>query len=100
MFGRLVARTICWAAAAVMMLSGPAIARSQGVTENEILIGALGALTGATAFIGAPGRDGIQLAVEHINAAGGVIGRKLKLAFEHAFTPAESVAATKKLVEQ
>ena len=100
MFGRLVARTICWAAAAVMMLSGPAIARSQGVTENEILIGALGALTGATAFIGAPGRDGIQLAVEHINVAGGVNGRKLKLAFEHAFTPAESVAATKKLVEQ
>jgi branched-chain amino acid transport system substrate-binding protein len=75
-------------------------AQNQGVTDNEILIGALGALTGATAFMGGPGRDGIQLAVENINAAGGINGRKIRLAFEHAFTPAESVAAAKKLVEQ
>lgn len=74
--------------------------RVQGVTDNEIVIGALGALTGSTAFMGGPGRDGIQMAIENINAAGGINGRKLKLLFEHAFTPAESVAAAKKLVEQ
>ena len=42
---------------------------TQGVTDNEILIGALGQLTGPFAFIGAPGRDNIQMAIEHLNAA-------------------------------
>jgi branched-chain amino acid transport system substrate-binding protein len=80
--------------------SAPALAQSaQGVTDGEVLIGALGQLTGPFAFIGAPGRDNIQLAVEKINAAGGINGRKLRLIFEHASTPAESVAAAKKLVE-
>jgi branched-chain amino acid transport system substrate-binding protein len=80
--------------------SVPSLAQStQGVTDNEILFGALGQLTGPFAFIGAPGRDNMQLAVEKINAAGGINGRKLRLIFEHASTPAESVAAAKKLVE-
>jgi branched-chain amino acid transport system substrate-binding protein len=70
-----------------------------GVSDSEILIGALGQLTGPFAFIGAPGRDNIQLAIDKLNAAGGVNGRKLRLIFEHASTPAESVAAAKKLVE-
>jgi branched-chain amino acid transport system substrate-binding protein len=83
-----------------LLVAAPANAQVQGVTDGEILIGALGALTGNTAFMGGPGRDGIQMAVENINAAGGINGRKLRLAFEHAFTPAESVAAAKKLVEQ
>ena len=81
-------------------LPGMARANSPGVTANEIQIGALGALTGATAFIGGPGRDGLQLAFDGINAAGGINGRMLRLNYEHAFTPAESVAAAKKLVEQ
>src|SRR5688500_11087964 len=70
----------------------------QGITDSEILIGALGPLTGATAFIGAPARDGMQLAIEKINEAG-LNGRKLRLVYEHAATPAESVAAAKKLAE-
>src|SRR5215211_1794050 len=77
-----------------------ALAQStQGLTETEILIGALGQLSGPFAFIGAPGRDNIQLAVEKINEAGGINGRKLRLMFEHASAPAEAVAAAKKLVE-
>jgi branched-chain amino acid transport system substrate-binding protein len=69
------------------------------VTDSEVLIGALGQLTGPFAFIGAPGRDNMQMAVEKLNDAGGINGRKLRLLFEHASTPAESVAAAKKLVE-
>src|SRR5262249_60431600 len=79
---------------------GPLLAQAaQGVTDNEILIGALGQLTGPFAFIGAPGRDNIQLSIDKLNEAGGINGRKLRLIFEHASTPAESVAAVKKLVE-
>src|SRR5947208_3377761 len=97
-------RTFLKAAVALASTAGlramPAQAQSTpGVTDNEIVIGALGQLNGPFAFIGAPGRDNIQLAVEKINEAGGINGRKLRLIFEHASTPGESVAAAKKLVE-
>jgi branched-chain amino acid transport system substrate-binding protein len=82
------------------LLAGPALAQAaQGVTDNEVLIGALGQLSGPFAFIGAPGRDNMQLAIDKINEAGPINGRKLRMIFEHASTPAESVAAAKKLVE-
>ena len=41
----------------------------------------------------------MQLAIDKINEAGPINGRKLRLIFEHASTPAESVAAAKKLNE-
>lgn len=87
------------AAISMLSASGPIHAQAPGVSSSEITIGALGPLTGATSFMGVPGRDGMQLAIDEINQAGGINGRKLKLDFEHAFTPAESVAAAKKLVE-
>lgn len=88
------------AAGAAGFRSGPAFAQAtQGVTDNEILIGALGQLSGPFAFIGAPGRDNMQLAIDKINEAGPINGRKLRMIFEHASTPAESVAAAKKLNE-
>lgn len=94
-------RTFMGAAlAAAAVFAAPALHAQQGVTANEIVIGALGPLTGAFAFIGAPGRDSIALAIDKINEAGGINGRKLRLVFEGANTPAESVAAAKKLVEE
>lgn len=86
--------------AGASMLLAPGAQAQQGVSANEIVIGALGPLTGPFAFIGAPGRDGMQLAIDRINEQGGVNGRRLRLVFEHANTPAESVAAAKKLVEE
>jgi branched-chain amino acid transport system substrate-binding protein len=71
-----------------------------GVDKEQILIGAFGPLTGPASWIGLGARDGMQLAVDEINANGGIDGRKLRLQFEGAQTPAESVAAVKKLVEQ
>src|SRR6266436_9640986 len=71
-----------------------------GVDKEQILIGAFGPLTGPASWIGLGARDGMQLAVEEINANGGVNGRKIRLQFEGAQSPAESVAAVKKLVEQ
>ena len=88
------------ALAVAAVFTAPALHAQQGVTANEIVIGALGPLTGAFAFIGAPGRDSIALAIDKINEAGGLNGRKMRLIFEHAGTPAESVAAAKKLVEE
>jgi branched-chain amino acid transport system substrate-binding protein len=76
------------------------IAQEAGVSSSEILIGAIGALTGPLSFIGTPGRDGMTVGFNEINARGGICGRKFRLQFEHASSPAESVAAVKKLVEQ
>ena len=46
---------------AAMHLPRAATAQDQGVTSTEIMIGAIGALTGPTAFIGTPGRDGMSI---------------------------------------
>lgn len=47
--------------------------------RQPILIGFAGELTGQRGDLGVEGRDGAQLAVDTINAAGGVQGRPLKL---------------------
>lgn len=84
------------------VLAAPSSIRAQdpGVSDGEIVIGAFGPLTGPSAWIGLSARDGMMLAVNEINANGGVNGRKLRLIFEGAMTPADSIAAAKKLVEQ
>jgi len=97
-------RSAVTVAAAIGLLaltcSSTAHAQDSGVTPSEISIGGIGALTGPLAFIGTPGRDSMSVAFDEINANGGVCGRKLHLGFEHASSPAESIAAVKKLVEQ
>ena len=42
----------------------------------------------------------MTLGFNEINARGGICCHKFRLQFEHASSPAESVAAVKKLVEQ
>lgn len=92
---------IAMAAGVALTASLPSAAQAQvnGVTPTEISVGAIGALTGPLAFIGAPARDSLSMAFDEINAKGGVCGRKLRLDFEPASSPAESIAAAKKLVE-
>lgn len=46
--------------------------------EEPILIGGALALTGINAYVDEPALRGIQLAVDEINAAGGVLGRQLE----------------------
>lgn len=58
-----------------MVLSAPAVAQA----EEVILIGGLFAESGPAAFVGTPSRLVAQMAVEEINAGGGVLGKKLKL---------------------
>jgi len=90
--------TVACIIAGTMVL--PSAAADPGVDKERILIGAFGPLTGPASWIGLGARDGMQLAVDEINANGGVNGRKVQLQFEGAQTPAESIAAVKKLVEQ
>ena len=63
-------------AAAALLLAAAAPAFAQG---NDIRIGAVLSVTGPAAFLGDPELKTLQLYVERINAAGGVLGRKLAL---------------------
>ena len=83
-------------------LLAPTAARAaDGVTDDTVTIGAFGPITGPAAYIGLGARDGSNLAVKEINAAGGLNGRKLRILFEDdAHSPSRALAAVKKLVDQ
>ncbi|MBP7950940.1 MAG: ABC transporter substrate-binding protein [Verrucomicrobiales bacterium] len=49
---------------------------------NEIVIGEVAALTGGTATFGTSSHAGTQMAVDEINEAGGLLGKKIKLVTE------------------
>jgi ABC-type branched-subunit amino acid transport system substrate-binding protein len=69
-----------------------------GCSKDTIKIGAVMDLTGSLAGIGTPIRDGIVLAVEQINAAGGIDGRDIELIVEDGKTdPTAGFEAVKKL---
>jgi branched-chain amino acid transport system substrate-binding protein len=68
---------------------------------GEILIGEYGSLTGPEATFGQSTHEGIQLAIDEINAAGGVNGRKLKVLTEDDQSkPEEAASAVTKLISQ
>ena len=52
---------------------------SLAVAADPIKIGVTGPFTGGSSSMGVSMRDGVKLAVDEINKAGGVIGRKLEI---------------------
>jgi ABC-type branched-subunit amino acid transport system substrate-binding protein len=69
-------------------------------SSDEIKLGAVMDITGALSGIGSQIRDGVQLAVNQINAAGGIDGKKVTLYVEDGQTDATAgFEAVKKLVE-
>lgn len=70
-----------------------------GAKKEPIKFGVIGSYTGPNAKPGQSMKQGVQLAVEEINKAGGVNGRMLEPIFEDdASVPAQSVSATEKLI--
>jgi len=70
-------------------------------TEGEIVIGEYGSLTGAEATFGVSTHNGIMLALDEINNAGGVNGRKIRVITEDDQSKAEEAAlAVTKLINQ
>lgn len=68
---------------------------------SPLLIGMVGSLTGPEAHFGLGTRDGVLLAVEEANAAGGVAGRPLALrAYDAQSKPEEAASAAMRLVLQ
>jgi branched-chain amino acid transport system substrate-binding protein len=53
-----------------------------GASSNEILVGEYSSLTGGTATFGIATNNGIKLALDEVNEAGGINGKKIRLITE------------------
>jgi len=69
--------------------------------QEPIRVGAFLSVTGPAAFLGDPEQKTLELYVEKINAAGGVLGRRLQLvAYDSAGDAEKARAYVKRLIEQ
>lgn len=72
---------------------------SSGGASDTIRIGEFASLTGKEATFGTSSHEGTMLAVEEVNAAGGVLGKQLELIYEDNRSMAgESATIAKKLI--
>ncbi len=68
---------------------------------EEILIGEYGSLTGTTATFGISTRNGIAMAVDEVNQAGGIFGKKIRVIVEDdQGKPEEAQTVVTKLVNK
>ncbi|WP_229496317.1 ABC transporter substrate-binding protein [Massilia polaris] len=77
-----------------------ALAAATSFAAETIKIGSVLSVTGPAAFLGDPELKTLQLYVEKINAAGGVLGRKLELVhYDDGSDAAKANSFTKRLIE-
>ena len=92
------------ALSAALTLTGAAACerRSGSGSSTDILVGMYGSLTGDGASFGQSSKEGTELAVEEVNAAGGLLGgRKIQLLIEDDQSrPEEASSAVTKLITQ
>lgn len=72
-----------------------------GCEKGPIKVGFSGQLTGVYSDLGVQGRNGVQLAIEELNAQGGIKNRRLELLAENDKNNINSaIEADKKLIDQ
>lgn len=72
-----------------------------GVTDSEIVIGQSCQLSGPLAALTSEVRQGASLYFDHINASGGVRGRKIRVvALDDAYDPKKAAENTLKLIDE
>jgi branched-chain amino acid transport system substrate-binding protein len=88
-------------AAAMALTAGSAMAQTQGVSKNELVLGSIQDLSGPLAGFGKQVRLGMMLRADEANEQGGVNGRTIKLLVEDSgYDPRRAVLAAQKLVNQ
>ncbi|MEY9201451.1 ABC-type branched-subunit amino acid transport system substrate-binding protein [Bradyrhizobium elkanii] len=74
---------------------------NEGISPTEIVIGTHQDLSGPIKVWGVPVSNGMKMAVEEINAGGGINGRKIKMILEdNGYDPKKAVLASQKMVER
>ena len=86
----------------LLLAAATVLSLSNGLhAADPIKIGEYASLTGKEAGFGQTSHQGVVLALEEINAAGGVLGKKLELFHEDNQTKSgESATAVKKLISR
>lgn len=85
----------------VALLATAAVFVSAGAAQADITIAVAGPMTGQYAVFGEQIRNGGEMAVKDINAAGGVLGQKLKLEVgDDACDPKQAVAVANQLANR
>ena len=87
-----------WATIAMLCLGG---CKKQPGESNEIVIGEYGSLSGSNAVFGQGTHNGIMLAVDDVNAHGGLLGKQVRLVTEDdEGNQDEAVSVVKKLIDR
>lgn len=85
----------------LLALSAAALFAGAAPAQEPIRIGAFLAVTGPAAFLGDPEQKTLELYVEKLNAAGGLLGRKLQLVSYDSGGDAEKARTfARRLIEQ
>jgi branched-chain amino acid transport system substrate-binding protein len=72
-----------------------------GTPSQEIVIGEFASLTGGTASFGQSSHKGVEMAVDEVNAAGGVLGKKVRLVSEDNQSKAgESATVVRRMISR
>jgi branched-chain amino acid transport system substrate-binding protein len=96
---RLHARLAALAGAVLILAGCGKSAEQNAAAENTINVGEFASLTGKEAAFGQSSHKGTVLAIEAINAGGGLLGKKVALIYEdNRSTPGESATIAKKLI--
>ena len=92
-------KTLLRAAAAAFAFALP-LAAAPAQAADPIKIGAVLSVTGPAAFLGEPELKTLQMYVEQVNAAGGLLGRKLELvSYDDGSEAAKANGFTKRLLD-
>jgi branched-chain amino acid transport system substrate-binding protein len=94
-------RKLTLMAAGLALACTTALAQTQGVSKDEIVLGSIQDLSGPLAGFGKQVRFGMMLRVDELNEQGGINGRKVRLLVEDSgYEPRRAVLAAQKLVNQ
>ena len=89
----------------LQLLPGAALAafsvRPSTAAEDPLRIGSILSVTGPAAFLGEDMKAGLQLAIDEINASGGINGRKVAWTFYDAESQTQkAISETRRLISQ
>lgn len=84
----------------VALMAGTALWSQTAAAQQAIKVGALNPYSGPMALYGTELTRGYELAVDKINAGGGVLGRKLELVRGDVTNPQQGIATVEQLVSK
>ena len=83
------------------LLMGSGCKKKESAAADEIVIGEFASLTGATASFGQSAHKGVRMAVDEANAAGGVLGKKIRLVTEDDQSkPGEAATVVRRMISR